>query len=296
VNIETIKLFCDLVEGQNFSRAAEKHGISQSAVSQQIAQLEIFHKTQLINRKKRPLKLTDSGEIFYRGCKDILERYEKLKNDLNELSDSPSRIKISAIFSIGMHTLQPYVKNLMSRFPKLIVNVDYSSSQQIYSKVLEGKSEIGIVAVPKSTRNIDVYPLESEPLVLVCSPSHPFATEKIVDVHSLQGQEFIAFEKNVPTRILINNILKQYDVAVNTVMEFDNTETIKRAVEINSGISILPEPTVNAEINNRTLRKINFSNKNFYRPIAIIVRKKKTMSLAGRHLIELLTKNLRFEE
>ena len=296
MNIETIQLFCDLVEGQNFSRAAEKHGISQSAVSQQIAQLEIFHKTQLINRKKRPLKLTDSGEIFYRGCKDILERYEKLKNDLNELSDSPSRIKISAIFSIGMHTLQPYVKNLMSRFPKLVVNVEYLSSQQIYSKVLEGKSEIGIVAVPTNARNIDVYPLESEPLVLVCSPSHPFATEEIVDVHSLQGQEFIAFEKNVPTRVLINNILKQYDVAVNTVMEFDNTETIKRAVEINAGISILPEPTVKAEVNNRTLRKINFSNKNFFRPIAIIVRKKKTMSLAGRHLIELLTKNLRFEE
>lgn len=296
MNLETVQLFCDLVEGQNFSRAAEKHGISQSAVSQQIAQLEIFHKTQLINRKKRPLKLTDSGEIFYRGCKDLLERYEKLKNDLNELSDSPSRIKISAIFSIGMHTLQPYVKNLMSRFPKLVVNVEYLSSQQIYSKVLEGKSEIGIVAVPTNARNIDVYPLESEPLVLVCSPSHPFATEEIIDVHSLQGQEFIAFEKNVPTRVLINNILKQYDVAVNTVMEFDNTETIKRAVEINAGISILPEPTVKAEVNNRTLIKIKFSNKNFYRPIAIIVRKKKTMSLAGRHLIELLTKNLRFEE
>jgi DNA-binding transcriptional LysR family regulator len=296
MNLETIQLFCDLVEGQNFSRAAEKHGISQSAVSQQIAQLEIFHKTQLINRKKRPLKLTDSGEIFYRGCKDILERYEKLKNDLNELSDSPSRIKISAIFSIGMHTLQPYVKNLMSRFPKLVVNVEYLGSQQIYSKVLEGKSEIGVVAVPTNVRNIEVYPLESEPLVLVCSPSHPFATEEIIDVHSLQGQEFIAFEKNVPTRVLINNILKQYDVAVNTVMQFDNTETIKRAVEINAGISILPEPTVKAEVKNRTLRKINFSNKNFFRPIAIIVRKKKTMSLAGRHLIELLTKNLRFEE
>ncbi len=290
MNFETIQVFCDLVELQNFSRAAEKHGVSQSAVSQQIAQLELAYKSQLINRKKRPLGLTPAGEVFYHGCKDILERHEKLKNDVNALYDSPSRINISAIFSIGMHTLQPFVKQMMSRFPKVNVHVDYLSSAQIYSRVLEGKSDIGLVAVPKNARNIDIYPLDKEPLVLVCSPEHAFANKKYIDVHELQGEQFIGFEKNIPTEMLIDNILKQNDVSVRNVMEFDNTETIKRAVEINAGVTILPEPTVGAEVDNGTLKIVRFTNENFYRPTGLIIRKKKSLTIAGRYLIELLNK------
>ena len=290
MNLETIQIFCDLVELQNFSRAAEKHGISQSAVSQQIAQLETAYKSQLINRKKRPLELTPAGEIFYHGCKDILERHEKLKNDINTLCDSPSRINISAIFSIGMHTLQPFLKQMMSRFPKVNAHVEYLSSAQIYSRILEGKSDIGLVAVPKNARNIDIYPLDKEPLVLVCSPEHAFANKKYIDVHKLQGERFIGFEKNIPSETLIDNILKQNDVVVRNVMEFDNTETIKRAVEINAGITILPEPTVSAEADSGTLKIVRFTNENFYRPTGLIIRKKKNLTIAGRYLVELLNK------
>ena len=290
MDLETIQIFCDLVELQNFSRAAEKHGISQSAVSQRIAQLETAYKSQLINRKKRPLELTGAGEVFYHGCKDILERHEKLKNDVNALYDSPSRINISAIFSIGMHTLQPFVKQMMLRFPKVNVHVEYLSSAQIYSQILEGKSDIGLVAIPKNARNIDIYPLDNEPLVLVCSPEHTLAKQTSIDIHRLHGHGFIAFEKNVPTRTLIDSILKQNDVTVRNVMEFDNTETIKRAVEINAGLSILPEPTVTAEVKNETLKALRFTNGNFYRPTGIIIRRKKNLTIAGRYLIELLNK------
>ncbi len=286
----TIRILCDLIELQNFSRAAEKHGISQSAVSQQLAQLEMTHKCQLIDRKRRPLKPTEAGEVFYRACKEILERYDRLKSELNTLTESPSRINLAAIFSVGMHSLQPYVKKFMMRYPDVKLNIEYGSTSQIYSRVLDGRSDLGAVAVPRSHRNIDIYPLENEPLVFVCNPKHPLANELTMDVHNLQGQEFIAFEKNVPTRILIDNILTQYDVVVRTVMEFDNTETIKRAVEINSGVSILPKTTLNTEISNGTLRAIYFSNENFYRPTGIIVRKDKSLSLAGRYLIELLRK------
>jgi len=292
MDLDTARILCDLIELQNFSRVAEKHGISQSAVSQQIAQIELVHKCQLINRKRRPLKPTEAGELFYQACKEMLERYDRLKSDLNALADSPSRINLAAIFSIGMHSLQPYVKKFMLRYPDVKLNIEYGSTSQIYSRILDGRSDLGAVAVPRSHRNIDIYPLENEPLVFVCNPEHPLANELTMDVHKLQGQDFIAFEKNVPTRILIDNILTQYDVIVRTVMEFDNTETIKRAVEINSGVSILPKTTLNTEVSNGTLRAIYFSNENFYRPTGIIVRKDKLLSLAGRYLIELLRKRL----
>ena len=290
MNIETIKLFCDIVELQNFSRAAEKHGISQSAVSQQLAQLELTHKCQLISRKKRPLTLTPAGELFYQACKDLLDRYNRLNSELATLGKSTARINIAAIFSIGMHTLQPYVKKFMARYPRVNLNIEYSSASEIYDGILGGDIDIGIIAVPKKDRNIDVYPLENEPLVLVCSPENPLANKPVTDIHELQGVEFVAFEKGVPSRMLIDNILREHNVTVRTVMEFDNIETIKRAVEIGAGISILPETTIGAELANGTLRAIHFLNENFFRPTGLIMRKNKTLSQAGRYLVELLRK------
>ena len=290
MNIETVKLFSDIVKLQNFSRAAEKHGISQSAVSQQLAQLELTHKCQFINRKKRPLTLTPAGELFYRACKDILDRYNRLNSELATLGKLTARINVAAIFSIGMHSLQPYVKKFIARYPRVNLNIEYCSASEIYERVLRGDIDIGVVAMPRKDRNIDVYSLEDEPLVLVSSPENPLANKSVTDIHELQGVEFIAFEKGVPSRMLIDNILREHNVTVRTVMEFDNIETIKRAVEIGAGISILPETTIGAELANGTLRATHFLNENFFRPTSLIVRKNKTLTQAGRYLIELLRK------
>jgi LysR family transcriptional regulator, transcriptional activator of the cysJI operon len=288
MQIETMRLFCDLADLQNFSRAAEKHGISQSAVSQQIAQLEMAHRCQMINRKKRPLALTAAGEMFYRACRDIIERYDRLHSDLAAQTRSSARIRIAAIFSLGMYSLQPYVKKFIEMYPKVNLAVEYFASRQIYDEVLKGAIDIGLVAVPRMDKNLDVVPFENERLLVVCSPENRFAVRSAIDIHELQGLEFIAFEKDVPTRTLINGMLARYGVTVRTVMEFDNTETIKRAIEINSGISILPEPTIRTELSAATLRAIPLLNENFYRPTGVILRKDKVLTQSGRYLLELL--------
>lgn len=291
MNIDTLRIFCDVVSLRNLSRAAEKHGISQSAVSQQLAQLETLHKCQLVDRKKRPLELTSAGEVFYAAARDILERYDRLSSEIAGLTKPANRIRLAAIFSVGMHTLQPYVKRFMSRYPTVHLRVEYSSVGQIYDRLLRGDVDIGVVALAKKIRAIEVYPFERELLVLVCGPRHPLAGSGAVDIHQLQGIEFVAFEQGVPTRTWIDTILGQYNVAPRIILEFDNTETIKRAVEIGSGVSILPESTVRAELANGTLRALAFSNERFYRPTHIIVRKNKTLSQAGRYLVELLRKH-----
>jgi DNA-binding transcriptional LysR family regulator len=290
MQIDNMRVFCDLVDLQNFSRTAEKHGISQSAVSQQIAQIETFHKCQLVNRKKRPLALTAAGEMFYQACKDIIERYDRFNNELALVARSASKIKLAAIFSIGMHTLQPYVKKFMSAYPRVNLSVEYLNANRIYKGIIQGKLDIGVVALPRMDRTIDVFPFENERLLFVCSPQHPLAKESAVDMHKLQGLDFVAFGKDVPTRTLIDGILNQYRITVRTVMEFDNTETIKRAIEIDTGVSILPEPTLALETERGTLKGIPFKNATFYRPTAVIVRKDKTFTQAGRYLIELLQK------
>ena len=291
MNIEMLKVFCDLADLRSFSKTAEKHLLSQSAVSQQLAQMELLHKCQLINRKKRPIELTRAGQLLYQAAKDIIERYEQLGSELNALKrSSASRINVAAIFSIGMHTLPDYVKKFMVNYPDVNVHIEYLSAQKIYELVLAGDVDIGLVAIPKRDKRLDVYDFVDEPLVLVCNPSHPLSNESQVDIHRLQFERFIAFEKDVPTRIWIDSILARYNIVVRPVMEFDNIETIKRAVEIKSGISIMPKTTILQEVSSGTIKAIPFSNENFIRPTGIIVRKGKILSQAGRYLIELLRK------
>ncbi len=291
MHIDILKVFCDLADLRSFSRTAEKHLLSQSAVSQQLAQLELTHKCQLINRKKRPIELTNAGRLLYQASKDILDRYEQLKTELNTLSkSSSSRVNVAAIFSIGMHTLPEYVKKFMVRYPDVNVHIEYFSASRIYELVLSGNVDIGLVAVPKKDKRLEVYDFEDEPLVMVCSPKHPLANELQVDIHRLQFEKFIAFEKNVPTRAWIDGILERYNVVVRPVMEFDNIETVKRAVEINSGISILPQTAVLQELSSGTIKAIPFSNEKFIRTTGIILRKGKIIGQAGRYFIELLRK------
>ena len=291
MHIETFRIFCDLANLRSFSKTAEKHNLSQSAISQQLAQLELTHKCQLINRKKRPIELTKEGQLAYKASKDIVERYEQLRNELNVLmASSDSRINVGAIFSIGMHALADYIKQFMLKYPNINVHVEYFNSEKIYEEILNGELDIGIVAVPKRDKRLDVYEFQNEPLVFVCSPKHPLSNRQSIDIHKVQFERFIAFESNVPSRVWIDSVLSRYNILIRPVMEFDNIETIKRAVEINSGISILPLTTITQEVKSKTLRALTFSNENFVRPTGIIIRKGKIFSQAGRYFLELLRK------
>ena len=291
MHIETLKIFCDLAELRSFSKTAEKHLLSQSAISQQLAQVELTHKCQLINRKKRPIELTKAGQVLYKAAKDIIDKYEQLRSELNALKSSTgSRINVAAIFSIGMHTLPNYVKKFMVSYPDVNVHIEYLSAAKIYELVLAGDIDIGLVAVPKKDKRLEVYDFEAEPLVFVCSPKHPLANESRIDIHKVQFERFIGFEESVPTRMWIDSVLHRYNIVIIPVMEFDNIETVKRAVEINSGISILPQTAILQELSSGTVRAIPFSNENFVRPTGIIIRKNKILGQAGRYFIELLRK------
>jgi DNA-binding transcriptional LysR family regulator len=291
MHVETLKMFCDLADSRSFSKTAEKHLLSQSAVSQQLAQLELLHKCQLVTRKKRPIALTTAGHVFYKAAKDMLDRYEQLKNELNSLKlKTENRVNVAAIFSIGMHSLNDYVKQFMVSYPDVNVHIEYLSAEKIYEQVLNGEVDIGLVAVPRKDKRLIVHEFEDELLVLACSPKHPLAREAEVDIHRLQFERFIAFEKEVPTRVWIDGILSRYSTVVRPVMEFDNIETIKRAVEINAGVSILPQLAFVQEVASGTMKAIPFSNERFVRPTGLIIRHGRVFSQAGRYLIELLRK------
>jgi DNA-binding transcriptional LysR family regulator len=245
----------------------------------------------LLNRQKRPLELTAAGEIFYRAARDMVDRYELLKSEMNTLKQAAqSRVNVGAIYSIGMHSLPEYIKRFMVKKPNVNVHVEYFTADKIYEMVLAGELDIGLVAVPRRDKRLEVYDFEDEPLVLACSPKHPLAAQSHIDIHKIQFERFISFEEGVPTRIWIDGIFQRYNIVIRPVMEFDNVETVKKAVEINSGVSILPRPAMLQELATGTIKAIEFENERFVRPTGILVRRDRVISQETRYLIDLLRK------
>jgi DNA-binding transcriptional LysR family regulator len=291
MHLETLKLFRDVAEYRSLSKAAEIHVVSQSAVSQQLAHMESILKCPLVNRKKRPIEITREGQLVLMAAKDIIARYEELQSEINALKFSGTgRLNVAAIFSIGMHTLPEYLKKFMARYPDVHVHVEYLSSEKIYELVLTGEVDIGMVAIPKRDRRLDVYDFENEPLVLVCSTKHPLAGESEVDISVIQFERFIGFDEEIPTRGWIDGIFKRYGLNIKPAMEFDNIETVKRAVELNAGVSILPKTAIEQEVMAGTLKAVTLMNEKFVRPTGVIVRKNKILTRPGKYFVNLLCK------
>jgi DNA-binding transcriptional LysR family regulator len=153
---------------------------------------------------------------------------------------------------------------------------------------LQGVVDLGIVTYPEPRRGVRVIPLPADQLTLICAPDHPLAKRRQIDIRQLNGENYIAFEKGMPSRRALDQIFRECDVEVRTIMEFDNIETIKRSVEIGAGISIVPLPSVQRELQNGLLAQISFTDKNFYRQLGVIVRTKAPVSPAARKFIELM--------
>jgi DNA-binding transcriptional LysR family regulator len=289
MQIESLKVFCDLAESESFTKAAQINSVTQSAVSQQISSLERQFKSILIERSKKKFRLTREGQVLYEYSKQIIQTYQSLQSKLQEIKDVISgTIRVATIYSIGLHDLPPYLKKYLKSYPTVNVHVEYRRSNQVYEDVLSNVVDLGLVAYPVRDNKLDVVPLRRDRLVLVCHPQHPLAKSKSVPLTAIAGQKFIGFQPDIPTRKAIDKILKDHGIQVQHVMEFDNIETVKRAVEIDAGISIVPQGTITQEVSKQTLVQLDLEDGEFYRPLAAIYKKNRVLSPAIKQFVSIL--------
>lgn len=289
MQIESLKAFCDLAETESFTKAAQINKVTQSAVSQQISSLERHFKSLLIERSKKKFRLTREGQVLYDFSKQMIQTYDSLESKLQELKDIISgTIRVATIYSIGLHDLPPYVKKFLKGYPTVNVHVEYRRANQVYDDVLSNVVDLGLVAYPTRESKLETVPLRKDPLVLICHPQHPFAKAKAVKLKALSGQKFIGFEPDIPTRKALDRILRDNNVEVHHVMEFDNIETVKRAVEIDAGISVVPQGTILQEVSKQTLAQVQLEDGEFFRPLAAIYKKHKVLSPAVKQFLAIL--------
>lgn len=289
MHLKSLKVFCDVVGWRSFSRAADENGISQSGASQVVNQLERRLGVKLIDRSKRPFVLTPEGETYYEGCRKLVQRYDALEDQVRTLHEEVSgRVRVVSIYSVGLHHMSRYLQQFLAQYPKANVRLEYQHPHRVFDAVEKDHADLGLISYPRASRTIEAIPWREEPMVLVCAPTHRLATRERISLADLSGEKMIGFDSDLTIRREIDRVLQINDVEVRVAMEFDNIETIKRAVEIDAGVALLPEPTVLREVEGKTLAAVPLASDELVRPLGIIHRRGKELGSTTRRFIELL--------
>jgi DNA-binding transcriptional LysR family regulator len=295
MQLESLKIFCDVVRWASFSRGAAENGISQSSASQAVHQLEVRLGVKLIDRSKRPLVLTPPGRVYHEGCKDLVDRYLELENRVKALEDVDTvvgTVGVAAIYSVGLNHMSQYVKSFEERHRGANVRLEYLHPSRVLERVNNGEAELGLLSFPRKWPDLNVVTWREEAMVVTVHPSHRFARRSSIMVADLDGEAFVGFDPDLSIRRAIDRFLRRHDVQVDVVLEFDNIENIKRAVEIPSGISILPEPSLAQEVKAGSLVAIPIEGTDpsdrITRPLAIIHRRQAILEPVAAKFLELL--------
>jgi DNA-binding transcriptional LysR family regulator len=294
VQIETLKIFCDLVETRSFSQAAERNFVTQSAVSQQVRGLESRFKRRLLERVRgrRELHLTQAGEAFFEASREVLQAYAHLEESMRQLSGTVGgTVRVATVYSVGLHELPPVVREFVALYPRAKIDLEYSRTTRVVRDVLSGAVDVGVVAYPERRRGLEIVPLGSDRLVLICPPGHALAKRKKLRAADLQGQNFVHFERDIPTRRATDRILRAHGVNVQRAAEFDNIETIKRAVEVGLGVAIVPRPSVLDERRSGQLAVVPLAEPEWERAVGAVYRSDRALSTAARKFVELLQRH-----
>jgi DNA-binding transcriptional LysR family regulator len=289
MHIRFLKIFCDIVQLASFSRAAEANGISQSNASQVVHQLEERMGVRLIDRSKRPFVLTPEGQRFHEGSRVIVQRFDDLEREVKSLhSAAEARLTVAAIYSVGLAHMSRFQREFLAANPRADVRLEYLHPDRVYEAVENGQADLGLVSYPEASTTLAAINWRSEPMVLACHPQHPLAERDSVPLEALGDQPLVAFQEGLKIRSEIDRVLAERRIAVKVELEFDNIETIKQAIEVGTGVSLLPLPTIARELAMGTLAKVAIDGQPLSRPLGIIHRRDRKISDTAHRFVAML--------
>jgi DNA-binding transcriptional LysR family regulator len=289
VNFDNLKLFKDIAQARNFSRAAEANIVSQSAASQHVQELEKSFGTALLDRSTRPLSVTQAGLLYLEFCRDALRRKEEFEVALDRLKQEvEGTVRVASIYSVGLSEMSKLEQEFGRRQPDARLEVEYLRPEKVYSAVLADEADLGLVSYPEPSREITVIPWREEEMVLAVSPYHELSGRSQISTDELDGVDFIGFDEELPIRREVDRFLREHGVKVSQILHFDNLQMIKEAVAHQVGVSIMPARIMLEEIAQGRLVAVSIAAPELYRPLGIIHRKKKRFHRVAQEFLNLL--------
>jgi DNA-binding transcriptional LysR family regulator len=283
------KLFKDIVQTKSISKGAGQNGISQSAASQHLQELERRLGTTLLDRSTRPFTVTAAGKSYYELCRDVLRIEEEFLISLEaQRGRVEGVVRVASIYSIGLSEIYRLRAEFERRYPAAALQVDYLRPAKIYEALLADQADLGLVSYPEATKELAVIPWRKEEMVVCASPFHVLAQSAILLPSDLEGTDYIGFDPDLSIRRELDRFFREQGVEPRIRMQFDNIQMVKEAVALGNGVSVLPARTFQAEIEQGRLVAIPLLAPQLYRPLGIVHRKRKKFNRAVQSFLELL--------
>jgi len=288
MNTDHLRLFRDIAREGSISRGAARQGISQSAASQHLQELERQLEIELLDRSTRPVTLTAAGRLYLDFCRDVLRRHGEFEAALEELKEEVAgTVRVASIYSVGLSEMSHLRSEYLRRYPSAQLEVEYLRPERVYDAVLSDRADLGLVSYPTPTRELEVLPWREEQMVVAAAPSHPLANRGVLSPEDLDGCDFVAFDEDLPIRQEIDRFLRERGVEVRIAMQVDNIPMVKEALSLGTAVSILPEAMLQADIAQGRLQAIPLAA-DLVRPVGIVHRRRKALHRAAKLFLELL--------
>ena len=288
MDLSQLQLFKDIYQTRSISRGASHNGVTQSAASQTVQELEKHLGTQLLDRSRRPLEILPAGRLFYEFARESLRRHQDFLVHLEELKGGLGGcVKVAAIYSVGISEMSRLEEEFYRRLPTAQLEVSYLRPEKVYQAVLDERVDLGLVSYPETTRDVIALPWREEHMVVVCAPEHPLAQRGHVLPEDLENMDFIGFDEDLPISRDIERFLREQGVRVRVVMQFDNIQSMKEALRLGHAVSILPVPMLREEVADGRLQTVSLDCP-LVRPLGIIHRRKKNFLRAAQVFLDLL--------
>ena len=288
MDLDQLQLFKDIAQARSISRGAAMNGLTQSAASQAVQELERRLGVQLLDRSRRPLVVLPAGQLLYDFARDVLRRRQDLLAQLEELKKERSGVvRVAAIYSVGLSQMSRLEEAFRRRMPGVRVEVSYLRPEKVYQAVAEDRVDLGLVSYPASTREVSATPWKEEPMVVACNPQHRLAGRKRLSVSDLDGETFVGFDEDLPISREIERFLREHGVRVQVPLRFDNIQSMKEALRLENALSILPLPMLEEDVAEGRLVAVPLEER-LTRPLGVLQRRKKVLTRAARTFLEVL--------
>lgn len=292
MNAANLRLIRDVAHLRNVSKAAKIHQLSQSAVSQQIREVEKDLGVELFDRGTRPLTVTPAGKLYVEYCRDVLRRHDEFEASLARLQNQANgTARLAAIYSVGLSEMSQIEERFRRRFPEAELHVSYLRPERVWRAVEEDEADLGLMSYAESSREIVALPWRDEEMVVAVAPDHPLARRRSIPPSALEGQAFVGFDDDLPIETQIERYLREHKVNVEISLHFDNLQMIKEAVAHGAGVSIMPKRVMREDIAQRRLLALRLNPAELYRPVRIIHRRRRTFNEVTKGLLALLQAN-----
>lgn len=283
LNIESLKMFCLVVDEGSISQAARLSFVSQPAVTRQINQLENLYGTLLFDRTEGKMKITETGRMLYPFAKTIVHDFNRSKEVIQQATGKfNASLRVGATFTIGEYLLPRLLGRFKKQIPEIKVTLTIKNTPGVLDDLSNDVIDLALVEGLVENTNFVIEKFAKDELILLCSPDHIWGER--ITIEELANERMIWREATSGTRLIVENILSEYGVLekIESYMEIGSTQAIKSAVEAGLGISILSRLTVGKELEQGDLRQVKIEGVHLTRNLWVVNKnqrfKKKTVS------------------